>query len=52
MNLDPEHDRLLVDHVLVRVPGWRADEDRARQRVVDRFAASAFGLSIARTPSE
>lgn len=42
----------LVDHVLARVPGWREDEERARQRVVDRFAAFAFGLSIANAPSE
>jgi hypothetical protein len=42
----------LVDHVLARVPGWREAEERARQRVVDRFAAFAFGLSIANAPIE
>ncbi len=37
----------LVNHVLGRVTSSGEDEERARQRIVDRFAACAFGLSIA-----
>lgn len=37
----------LVDHVLAGGTPSREDEERARQRIVDRFAAFAFGMSIA-----
>jgi len=37
----------LVNHVLGRVTSSGEDEERARQRIVGRFSAFAFGLSIA-----